>query len=152
MVAIHLTGEADFPGHVDRRLIQSKDFTMTFADLGAGASDSILLSAMDFEGSLMTNFIYLGCGLVANPEMTGEADLTVVGGFEGGDTNGLFESTAIFETGDNVPIAIVAGVVHAGTFFAAMTTWALLFGATELNDVSAGSLTFRVFYLNAFPV
>jgi hypothetical protein len=152
MARITIAADTDFAGYVDRRMIQTRDFTMTFADLGAGASDSILLSAMDFEGSLMTNFIYLGCGLVANPEMTGEADLTCVGGFEGGDTNGLFESTAIFETGDNVPIAIVAGVVHAGTFFAAMTTWALLFGATELNDVSAGSLTFRVFYLNAFPV
>lgn len=152
MTAIRLLAETDFPGYVDRRISQTKDFTMTFADLGAGASDSILLSAMTFEGSLPTNIIFEGCAIVANPAFAGEADLAVQAGFEGGDTDAWLASTTIHGTTANAPIQAAAGVVKAGQFYAALTTAALLFTATELNDVSVGSLTFRLFYKNAFPV
>jgi hypothetical protein len=154
MTAIRLLADTDFPGYVDRRLIQSKDFVVDFSDLGAGASDSILLSATAFEGSLPTNFVFIGVGIIANPEFTGEADLTVALGLEGGDTDGYLTATALHETGDNVPIEAAGGALmatHQGRTHADMADWALLFAATELNDVSAGSLTCRVFYLNAFP-
>lgn len=121
------------------------DATILFSDLGSGASDSIAIAGFP------TNVIFLGAAAKADPQFTGEADLSFEVGFEGGDIDALIDTTALHETG-TTPIAVVQGVVKAGAFFADASAdgLAVLFSATELDDVSAGSLTVRFFYLPAF--
>ncbi len=123
------------------------DATILFSELGGGASDSILIP--DFP----TNVILLGVAAKAGPQFTGEADLSFEVGFEGGDVDALIDTTALHQTGVDTPIAVVQGVVKAGTFYADASDagLAVLFSATELNDVSAGSLLVRFFYIPAFP-
>jgi hypothetical protein len=123
------------------------DATITFDQLGGGATDSILIAGAP------TNIILLGVAARANPQFTGEADLSFEVGFEGGDVDALIDTTALHQTGAGTPIAVVQGVVKAGQFYANISGsgLAVLFTATELNDVSAGSLTIRLLYLPTFP-
>lgn len=121
------------------------DIVVLFSDLGSGASGAIAVA--DFP----TNVIYLGAAAQAGPQFTGEADLEFALGFTGGATDALIEATALHETGVT-PIAIVQGTTPGGTFFADASGdgLAVLFTATELDDVSAGSLTIRVLYVDPF--
>lgn len=123
------------------------DATILFSELGGGATDSILIPGAP------TNIILLGVAARANPQFTGEADLSFEVGFEGGDVDALIDTTALHQTGAGTPIAVVQGVVKAGQFYADISGsgFAVLFTATELDDVSAGSLTLRLLYLPAFP-
>lgn len=120
--------------------------TILFSDLGSGATDSIAIA------NFPTDVILLGVVAKADPQFTGGADLVFEIGFEGGDTNALVESTALHETGVGTPISVVHGVVKGGAFYADASTagLAVLFTATELDDVTAGELTVRFYYLPAF--
>lgn len=118
-----------------------------FSDLGSGASDSILLG-----GSLEPAEDIIFCGISARagtPDFAGEADLAFQVGFEGGDTDALVASTNLNATGDGATIAVVSGVVKAGALIttAQMATLAVLFTATELDDVTAGSLVVKLYYM-----
>jgi hypothetical protein len=128
------------------RAIKHFDATILVEALGSGASDSIAIP--DFP----TNVIYMGVAARANPQFTGEADLSFEVGFEGGDVDALIDTTALHETGNGTTIAVVTGVMKAGQFYADASAdgLAALFSATELDDVSAGSLTLRFFYIDAF--
>lgn len=123
------------------------DATILFSELGSGASDSIAIA--DFP----TNSILVGVAARAGTQFTGEADLTFALGFAGGDTDAIIEATALHETGAGTPIEIVTGTLSLPRFYADASTdgLAVLFAATELDDVSAGSLTIRLFYIPAFP-
>lgn len=127
--------------------IRTFDATILFSELGSGASDSIAIA--DFP----TNVILIGVAARAGTQFTGEADLAFQVGFEGGDTDALVASTALHQTGNGTPIEVVQGVVKGGAFYADASGdgLAVLFTATELDDVSAGSLTVRFLYAPAFP-
>jgi hypothetical protein len=132
---------------LDTTSIAYFDAAISFDELGSGATDSILIA--DFPA----NSLYLGAAAVAGTQFTGEPDLVFEVGFDGGDTDALLTSTALHETGDGVPLGVVAGAVKGGQFFADASGdgLAVLFTATELDDVTAGSLTVRFFYIPAFP-
>lgn len=139
---------AEFSGAVTHSGLAFGHYTATiaFSDLGSGASDAIALA------SFPLNAIYLGCAVeVPTTEFTGEADLVFEIGYTGGDTNALVESTALHET-DTGFLAVVAGVQHGGTFLADASDdgLAVLFGATELDDVTAGEMVVHIYY--AVPV
>jgi hypothetical protein len=112
-----------------------------FSDLGSGASDAI-----DITG-FPTNAIYLGTSVEIDTAFAGEADLAMQIGFTGGDTDALVGSTNLNAVAAGW-LAITAGVVHAGTFAADWVTdnLAILFTATELDDVTAGGLTVHIHY------
>lgn len=112
-----------------------------FSDLGSGATDAI-----DVVG-WPTNAIYLGTAVEIDTMFNGEADLSLQIGFTGGDTDALVGSTNLDQVAAGW-LAITAGIVHAGTFAADWETdsLALLFSATELDDVDAGALTVHIYY------
>ena len=120
--------------------------TILFSELGSGTSDSIPIAGFP------TNVILIGVAAKASPQFTGEADLAFQVGFEGGDVDALIASTALHQTGVGTPIAVVQGVVKGGAFYAnaSASGLAVLFTATQLDDVTAGSLTVRFFYIPAF--
>lgn len=120
-----------------------------FNDIGTGASDSILL-----EGARKPLGPIVFCGMTSKcgtPDFAGEADVAYAVGFEGGDTDALIASTALNATGDGLHVVPVAGVLKAGQVISAaqLLTLAALYTATELGDLTAGSITHTLFYMDA---
>lgn len=122
-----------------------------FGDLGSGASDSILLG--DGTGRPSGSFLFMGASAVAGtPDFAGEADLAVQLGFEGGDTDHFVASTNLNATGDGAEITVLTGAGKAGLYVTAAqnATIAALFTATELDDVTAGSIVWRIFWVEPY--
>lgn len=122
-----------------------------FADLGSGASDSILLG--DGTGRPSGSFLFMGASAVSGtPDFAGEADLAVALGLEGGDTNGFIEATNLNAAGDGAELDVVPGVIKGGQYITAAenATIAALFTATELDDVTAGSIVWRIFWVEPY--
>lgn len=121
----------------------SSTFTQTvlFSDLGAGASDTIALTG------LATGIIIQSVALEINTAFAGEADLAVTVG-DTGDADELIASFNLDSVAAGfaqaLPGAALLGkyepdyVTDGGTF---------TFTATELNDVTAGSLTLHINYV-----
>src|SRR5688572_20156930 len=77
---------------------------ITAADIGTGASDSILLAG---AGMPAEDIIYCGMSARAGtPDFAGEADVAMVVGFEGGDTDAMIASTNLNATGNGATIAV----------------------------------------------
>ena len=150
-------GSVGFNGRVEKdragaRVIRTWEApSIGFAALGSGASDSILLG--DGTGRPAGSFTFCGASAKAGtPDFAGEADLAVQLGFEGGDTDGFVASTNLNATGDGLEITVLPGVIKAGQVVTAAqnATIAALFTATELDDVTAGSITWRIFYYEQY--
>lgn len=122
---------------------QVESFTQTvlFSDLGAGASDTIALTG------LATNILLLGAAIEINTAFAGEADVAV----SVGDTGDPDELITAF-TLDSVAAGFVQGLSGAAQLGKFETDYVtaggtFTFTATELNDVTAGSLTLHIFYI-----
>ena len=116
--------------------------TVLFSDLGSGASDAIALS------SFPTNVLLIGAALEINTAFAGEADLAV----KVGDTANDDELIASFNLNAVSAgwAAITAGAATLPQFEADYGTAGgdITFTATELDDVTAGSLTLHIFYVD----
>lgn len=120
--------------------------TVLFSDLGSGASDTISLKdqAGATSATFPTNALILSAIRIVNTEFAGEADLADSLGDAGGADDDL-ESATLHG------VAAGAGTVSApGSFlprFEPAYVPVATFTATELDDVSAGSITYRYIYV-----
>lgn len=114
-----------------------------FSDLGSGASDSIVIA----DDDLPAKIVFFGCtAKTGATDFAGEADLAFTVGHEGGDTDAYVASTNLNATGDADDIVVIAGAVKGGAYVDDTSTLAIAFTATELDDVTAGSLTVKIQY------
>ena len=121
--------------------IESFNQTVLFSDLGSGASDTIALTG------LATDILILGAAIEINTAFSGEADVDVIVG-DTTDPNGLITAFAL----DGVAAGFVQGLSGAeqlGKFETDYVTagGTFTFTATELDDVTVGSLTLHIFYI-----
>jgi hypothetical protein len=121
---------------------QVYELTVDFSDLGSGASDAIACSGFP------TNVFVCGQSLEIVTAFAGEADLAVTGG-DTADADGRFTSFNL----DSV--AAGHGAITVGAEGTSGPRWEadyatagadLTFSATELDDVTAGKLIYRVYY------
>lgn len=116
--------------------------TVTTASTGSGASTAVAFSGFP------TNVLILGAALEINTAFAGEADVAVTVG----DTADADELIASFNL-DSVAAGwagVTAGAAVLPHFEADYGTAGgdLTFTATELGDLTAGSLTLHVFYVD----
>lgn len=144
-------GSVGFNGDLEKdfesaRLVKVwESAAVAFGDLGSGASDSIVIADSD----LPTKIIFQGASAKTGAtDFAGEADLAFTVGHEGGDTDAYIASTNLDATGDADEIVVVPGAVKGGAYVDDTSTIAILFTATELDDVTAGSLTVKIYYMD----
>jgi hypothetical protein len=150
--ALTTTGEVDLsgstvilPAAAVQYAIRTYELTILFSELGSGASD-----AFPLEG-FPTNVYVLGGGILINTAFAGEADFSAIIG-DTNDDNGLMTVTVL--NGVAAGTFLAANGAETGFRFEADFAGAggdVTFTATELNDVSAGSCTIRVFYIDPNP-
>lgn len=116
--------------------------TVLFSDLAAGAADSIALTGFP------TNVLIVGAALEINTAFAGEPNTTVTLG----DTGDADELIAAF-TLDSVAAGFAQTVAGAAVLPKVETDYGtagadLTFAATELSDLTAGSLTVHILYVD----
>jgi hypothetical protein len=125
--------------------VQVYELTVLFSDLGSGASDPFPLEGFP------TRVFILGAGILINTAFAGEADFSAIIG-DTNDDNGLM--TVLVLNGVAAGTFLAADGAETGFRFEADYAGAgadVTFTATELDDVSAGSCTIRVFYIDPTP-
>jgi len=133
---------AEFTGNVQiaNLRFQKFEFDVAFGDLGSGAADAIALS--DFP----TGVFVMAASVEILDAFAGEGDLAMTVG-DTGDADGLMGSVNL----DGVAAGTVLNAFGAEQGFryeADLGTAGLAaaFAATELDDVTAGSLRVRIYY------
>lgn len=150
--ALTTTGEVDLSGSTvtlpDNSLpyaVKAYELEVDFSDLGSGASDAIPLAGFP------TRVFVLGAGFLINTAFAGEADFSIIIG-DTNDDNGLMTVTVV--NGVAAGTFLAADGAETGFRFEADFAGAgadATFTATELDDVSAGNGTIRVFYIDPTP-
>lgn len=133
------------PANAQPYAVQVYELTVLFSELGSGASDPFPLEGFP------TNVYVLGAGILVNIAGAGEADFSAIIG-DTNDDNGLMTVTVL--NGIAAGTFLAANGAETGFHFEADYAGAgadVTFTATELNDVSAGSWTVRVFYIDPNP-
>ena len=141
--SVGFNGDLEKDGESARMVKVWESAVVSFSDLGSGASDSIVIA----DDDLPTKIVFYGAtAKTGATDFAGEADLAFEVGHEGGDTDAYIASTNLNATGDADDIVVIAGAVKGGAYVDDTSTLAIRFTATELDDVTAGSLTVKIQY------
>lgn len=113
-----------------------------FSDLGSGATDTIVITP-----TFPTSVVVLGAAPQIVTAFGGEADLAVILGLTAND-DGFIEALNLDGVVAGIPDHI-SGILSGWSFQADMETDGLsaIFTATELDDVTSGSIKFLVYYI-----